>query len=308
MKKTKQNTTSLIPYRQRKEVANSDITNFLISPELYMASKHEGYVKPTFQRMKEGTIAHAEILTPLKFWDTYYLQAETLHPKQKEFVDNLVAAYSKTEKFTPAMVEDIYANVYTKPKLGDGMVLFKKLEPHVKGLYQKKEPITMAMKVNAEKRRDVLFKNEEAVKYLNSADFAEEEIYFELNGVKCKAQIDKYGICEEKKELTILDLKILADPQTDQQVIDSIKKWDYLRQVRFYERGIKAEKTIREVYPDIDSYKVKRAIIAVDPVVARVIEISDETAASRDAIIDEALKGIDQLEKTKSLPRNVTSI
>lgn len=246
--------------------------------------------------MKEGTIAHSEILTPEKFWDEYYLQNEALHPKQKEFVDNLIAKRAKEGEITKRMVEEVYKDVYTKPKEGDGMVLYTKLETHIKGLYQGKEPITMAMKINAEKRKAALEANKQAVEILDMARMREEEIYWTLHGVRCKGKIDANGVLEDMKKVVIADIKNSVRPMTDEEVMEHIIKYDYARQLRYYDHGIRNSEELGIIYDGIIDFKVERYIIHIDPVVARVIQISDEKAMETDARIEKALGMISEIE------------
>lgn len=246
--------------------------------------------------MKEGTIAHSEILTPERFWDEYYLQTDSLHPKQKEFVDNLIAKRAKEGEITRRMVEEVYKDVYTKPKEGDGMVLYTKLENHIKGLYQGKEPITMAMKINAEKRKAALEANKQAVEILEMANMREEEIYWTLHGIKCKGKIDANGIIEEKKKVIIADIKNSIKPMTDEEVKEHIIKYDYIRQLRYYDHGIRNSEALNMLYDGLINYEVERYIIHIDPVVARVIKITDEKAMERDETIKKALKMIEEIE------------
>lgn len=299
MKKKKISTNT---YRQRPEIANSDISNALVSEELYLASRDGSYKKITYPSMKEGTIAHAEILTQELFWDEFYLQAESLHPKQKEFVDNIISARSRAGKITPSMIEQVYQDVYTKPKEGDGMILYTKLETHIKGLFQGKEPITMAMKLAAEKRKELLNKNEEAVELLRRANVREEEVYWEMEGVKCKGKIDANGIDPEKKTIIIVDLKIVQNPLSEEEAVEKIKLYKYPRQLRYYEKGIKLSEEVQMLYEDIGEYSVERYIIQIDPVVARVFKITDKTASEQDAEISRGLaiiKKIEELGPTK---------
>jgi PDDEXK-like domain of unknown function (DUF3799) len=295
MKKKKINTST---YRQRPEVANSDLSNALVSEELYLAVKDGSYRKITYPAMKEGTIAHSEILTPELFWDEFYLQAESLHPKQKEFVDNIIAARSKEGKITASMIEKVYQDVYTKPKEGDGMILYTKLETHIKGLFQGKEPITMAMRITAEKRRAILEKNKEAAEILKRANIREEEIFWEMEGVKCKAKIDANAIEQAIRNILLVDIKISMAPMSEEEAIEKIKLYKYPRQLRYYERGIRLSEDVQMMYDDISSYTAERYIIYVDPVVARVFKITDETAIAQDEEITKGLNIVKNIEKS----------
>ena len=294
MKKKKINTST---YRQRPEIANSDLSNVLVSEELYLATKDGSYKKIAYPSMKEGTISHSEILTPELFWDEFYLQAESLHPKQKEFVDNIISARSRAGKINASTIEQVYKDVYTKPKEGDGMILYTKLETHIKGLFQGKEPITMAMKLSAEKRKELLNKNKEAVELLKRASVREEELYWEMEGVKCKGKPDANGIDPEKKTIIIVDLKIAMNPLSAEEAVEKIKLYGYPRQLRYYEKGIKSSEEVQMLYEDIEEYSVERYIIQIDPVVARVFKISDETALEQDAEISRGLAIIKKLEE-----------
>lgn len=269
----------------------------LVSEELYLATKDGSYKKIAYPSMKEGTIAHSEILTPELFWDEFYLQAESLHPKQKEFVDNIISARSRAGKINASMIEQVYKDVYTKPKEGDGMILYTKLETHIKGLFQGKEPITMAMKLSAEKRKELLNKNKEAVELLKRASVREEEMYWEMEGVKCKGKPDANGIDPEKKTIIIVDLKIAMNPISAEEAVEKIKLYGYPRQLRYYEKGIKSSEEVQMLYEDIEEYNVERYIIQIDPVVARVFKISDETALEQDAEISRGLAIIKKLEE-----------
>lgn len=248
--------------------------------------------------MKEGTIAHCEILTPELFWDEYYLQTDSLHPKQKEFIDNLIAERSKSERITPSMVEKVYRDVYTKPKEGDGMILYTKLENHIKGLWQGKEPITMAMRINAEKRKALIEANSQAMEILEMAKMREEEIYWEMLGVRCKAKIDANGVIEEKKKIILADIKIGTKPMSTEEAIEHVIKYDYVRQLRYYDHGMRTSKELNMIYDGISEFAVERYIIHVDPVVARVIPISNETAIAADKRIEKAIEIIKKVELT----------
>ena len=258
--------------------------------------------------MKDGTIAHCEILTPEIFWDEFYLQSDSLHPKQKEFIDNLIAAKSKHGIVNEDLVERVYQDVYTKPKAGDGMILYKKLENHIKGLYNGKEPITMAMKMAAEKRKELLHRNKDAVALLERAKLREEEIYWEMEGVKCKGKPDANNVDSETKTILIVDLKIGKDPIAEEELAEKIKFYGYPRQLRYYERGIRASEELQMIYDDLHEYKAERYIIHIDPVVARVFQVTDELALEQDAEINRGLALIKKIETEGPTKQEIISL
>lgn len=283
-------------YRDHPSIANSDISNFLISKELYIETRRGSYTKTTYPAMKDGTIAHAEILVPEKFWDDYYLQQDSLHPKQKEFVENLISAHDKYNIMTESLIEKIYQQVYTKPKEGDGMILYKKLESHIQGIFNNKEGITMVMKKAAEKRRQILARYPKAQAILDMAGIREEEIYFNLFGSECKAKIDAYGILEDQRKIIVVEVKIGKEPASKTEIKAKIKLWGYDRQVTFYGLGIKACEELKEIYPDIAEYEIERYVIHIDPVSARLVKITDESIEIATETIKTALSEIAKCE------------
>ena len=282
-------------YRNDPAICNSDINNLEKSEELFLKVRSGEYKTQVFQVMLDGTLAHCEILTPEKFWDEYYIKEESLSPKQKEFVENLLAAKDKFVKITPTVIEEVYKAVYTKPKEGDGMVLYNKLERHIKGLYSRKEGITMAQKAAAEKRLKNVNENPEAKRLLELANIREEEIFFEMYGVKCKSKIDAHGIIEEERLTITVDLKIAKEPTSNEEVLKIIKDRKYDRQTVFYDNAIKKSEEYNELYPGIKEFKSERYIIHVDPVKARVIKITDKTAEIKQKEIEKLVKRAGEL-------------
>lgn len=266
------------------------MSNFLISPELFLAVKQGTYKIAESPSMKSGSIKHKMILEGDSFGDDYYIQEEILSAKQREFVDAIIALRKEIPFSGDADYNEIHKKVYSISKDGDGADLAKKLWTRIESEERGKKAITGAEWADARKALDIVAKNQSARALLNFADIRENEVYFKYRGLPCRAKIDGCGTTyEEAKTGIIVDLKTHSRPVSQEEFLKRIEEFGIKRQLAFYELALKNAEGFKDVFNGLE--RIRKIIISVDPVVARIYEVSDETAAKEvekiDAILDQ---------------------
>lgn len=291
-------------YFSSPAISNSDITNFLISPELFLAIKQGKYKVFENQWMRKGTIKHKMILEKESFYDEYFIQDKPLSDKQKEFIDNIVSARAINPMITDKDLDDIHKSVYASSKDGDGKALGAKLIERVVAEEKGLKPITGSEWAAAKKALEIVESSKTATELLNQAQMREKEIYFRMEDLPCKVKIDAFGFSEEEEDSGIIvDLKTHDSPVSIEDFIQKIKDYKIKRQLTYYELALRNAEGWKEVFGEMKV--IRKYIISVDPVCVRIYEVSEESANKEKEDIKKHLQEIkrtmdDNLWKSKA--------
>lgn len=279
-----------LDYYSAPSISNSDLENYMISPELFLAIKKGTYKKIASQAMNLGSIKHEMILRPEIFFQKYYIQSEVASPKQTEFIEEIIK--ERNEMPFALINEDydrIHKKIYSTSKPGDGSSLFLKLSEKILATEKKLTPISGGTWNDAKKASELVLKNETARKLLKRAPTREEEIYFTYNDMPCKSKIDAFGFPNNDNGI-IVDLKTHSVPISKTEFIERILFSGIARQMSFYELALKHSEGYKDLF---DSSKpIEKYIISVDPVMVRIYQCKEETGEMQVKIISQLLEEI----------------
>ena len=269
-------------YYAKEQISNSDLGELKISPRRFMMRKQHEINTQKSAAMELGSLIHGFALEPEK-----YIMADIAPVSGK--MGEYIKAYFELEKVgTPEdkIADMAYQMSGFKPS-------HSKPETVLKSFKNKEENVTFYNFLKdadgkiplAAKDRQIIegcltslkahvvsnklmFSDDE-----NTETFSEKEIYFTQHGVDCKSKLDRIVIDNDKKTITIADLKttsglvygeckklksktglLFRDWHTTGFLFNCLQ-YGYYRQLAFYINAIKSE------YPE---YTVEAFIIAVD--------------------------------------------
>lgn len=263
-------------YDNREYVSNSDLALLLTSPKLFQQAvlKKDGPPREEKAYYTFGEAMHNYILEKKTFFDNFevYGGSNPSNPQQEKFASIL---YDK-KRVTEDDVRRAYAASYSvKGKsasklLADSTDLYATLRDYIKmkrNLGDKKTitPVEMDMIVNMQ-TNVALHKAARKLLVTESSDtlkvFTEYPIYFEHEGIKCKARIDKFFFDIENKVLTVYELKSTSD------YLISFKRtfyrYNYRRQIGCYLMA--AYKEMERLFPDafdVGTWTIQAKIVAI---------------------------------------------
>lgn len=262
-------------YSDNSRISNSAIGWFNKKGPQYLRNmldgKEEG-IKGSF--LEKGTMIHMYLLEPKEFWDNYIiLDFEVPKVKQqKDFCDNyansielmeddkLLTAYdsaysnSKTIEQRLTIAKELrstftkYVEYLAIQNTGKKVISFSELSL----LKKIKENITEHKAANK-----LLF--DDSTLYENHNEF---HINWECGGVLCKSLLDRVKIDVTNKKFIVVDLKTTFDVYNFN---DSVKEYDYYRQIQFYIQAV-SHYLINErgySYDDLKEWDVEAYIVAV---------------------------------------------
>lgn len=285
-------------YEDNTRVSNSSIGYFLESP-MYFKQKMDGTIaNEESSAMAHGTMIHEYILQPDEFNKDYVLCPEDIQVpqsgQQRSFC-KLVAesleieplrAFVSAYKATYSIVgksEDKIASEATK--------MGTTLKSYIDLLKDGRTIMPKYMFNKCEKLRNNILEHKFASKLLNRKDVEEHHefhINWEYNGVPCKSLLDCVQFDYENKECTIIDLKTTVKINHFEE---SIKKYDYMRQLCFY--SLAAEwYLMNEKNVNMDEWTFKFYIVALDSgydSFVRVFRFDYINILQRDATIHKAI-------------------
>lgn len=234
-------------YEDLTRISNSNIGWFIKYGPAYL---HKMLTNPPEEEstaaMKKGTMIHMYLLQPEEFFDNYEVKTIT-KPKsenQKKFCELLA---NSVELEPNLALLSAYKGAYSTTNQTDDLVLskakemastFKSYITHLKE-QDSKTAISKYDMAMLENIRDNIENHKLAKELLNPSEgetHHEFHINWELEDVKCKSLLDSIHFNYEAKICTIVDLKTTVHIGCFEE---SMKEYDYLRQLCFYQEAAK---------------------------------------------------------------------
>lgn len=292
-------------YEDMTRISNSNIGWFLKRGPSYLhdmlTGKAEGDKGPQLAR---GTMIHEYLLQPSKFNKDYVLwdKPTPSSAQQQKFCEEL----ANTTEIEPniAIVSAYKASYRTTGKsddkiLAEGSKIASELTDYISSIrerderikispYQLKQLQEIKANIDSHKLASKLLKDE----YIGTEDELHHEFHinWEFMDVKCKSLLDSAHFDFKNKICTLMDLKTTSHIGSFQ---DSMKDFDYLRQLCYYKMALLWY--IANELKDISEWTFKFYIIAIDTTGSneiRVFEFTDDQVLSRRTTIVDALNEI----------------
>jgi len=277
-------------YYKEQRISSSSLKHFEQSPSLFKKYLNQELEQWSTYFLDKGKQIHMALLEPEEFKKNYtVVNFET--PKseqQKQFCEDYV-------KLPDKMLDDktllkAYKNNYKTGKndekiLKDAETLKLKLAPYIEYLEKRKEYKDILSWVTWTRISDLkegVVKHKLAKELMADEELDTKKIYNELiifwedpiHKLPCKSMIDRLVIDEDKKEITLIDLKTA---NTFNKFKDRCRDFSYFRQLAFYWYAIQWW-AINEAKINIDDYTKKTYIIALkttDDAEVKVFDIRD---------------------------------
>ena len=234
-------------YEDLTRISNSNIGWFIKYGPAYL---HKMLTNPPEEdgtaAMKRGTMIHMYLLQPEEFVETYE-QLDITEPKsvnQKKFCELLA---NSVEIEPDLALLNAYKGAYSTIGQSDDLMLSKAkemastLKSYIAYLKDENHKIKISRYDVAmlENIRDNVENHKLAKELLNPSEgetHHEFHINWELEDVKCKSLLDSIHFNYEAKICTIVDLKTTVHIGCFEE---SMKEYDYLRQLCFYQEAAK---------------------------------------------------------------------
>lgn len=289
-------------YEDMTRISNSNIGWFIKYGPAYL---HKMLTNPLEEdstaAMKRGTMIHMYLLQPKEFAETYE-QLDITEPKsvnQKKFCEALA---NSVEIEPDLALLNAYKNAYSTVGQSDDLMLSKAkemastLKSYIDYLKDKDHKIKISRYDVAmlENIRDNIEHHKLAKKLLNpdgGDTYHEFHINWEREEVQCKSLLDSINFDYEAKLCTIVDLKTTVHIGCFEE---SMKEYDYLRQLCFYREAAKWY-IDNELCMDSTEWMFEMYIIAIDTVgdnEIRVFRLYHSQVQSRLYTIIKALQDI----------------
>ena len=274
-------------YEDNTRISNSAIGWFLNKGPAYFRRMLDGKEKGLdLPQLRKGTMIHEFLLQPDKFWDDYVL-FDGEKPKSaqaQKFCENLI---NTVEIELNKQLSDAYRKSYSIVGKSEDKILSEALKisveykDYIEAIKSKKILISqydldqlMKIQHNVEEHKLARLLIRKAGEHLNVHVYHEFQINWEywindeLNHgaytpVACKSLLDSCTFDFNARVCTIMDIKTTAKLWHFE---DSIKEFDYCRQLCFYKEAVYWYLTnILELSNDeIDKWVFKYYIIAID--------------------------------------------
>lgn len=295
-------------YNDMSRISNSNIGWFIKYGPAYL---HKMLTNPPEEdgtaAMKRGTMIHMYLLQPEEFVETYE-QLDITEPKsvnQKKFCE-LVA--NSVELEPDLALLNAYKGAYSTVGQSDDLMLSKAkemastLKSYIAYLKNENRKIKISRYDVAmlENIRDNVENHKLAKELLNPSEgetHHEFHINWEFGGVKCKSLLDSINFNIENKICTIVDLKTTVHIGCFEE---SMKEYDYLRQLCFYWMAARWY-ILNELDENPILWEYAFYIIAIDTVgdnEIRVFKITEEQLFTRSNVITNTLDEIRWHQKT----------
>lgn len=260
-------------YEDSSRISNSALGWFINNGPSYLRDKLNGKIPDeTSNAMSRGTMIHEYVLQPDKFVEDYEVQ-DIVMPQsdnQKKFC-RLVA--NSTEIEPNKRVLSAYKESYKTTGQSDEKTLLKATEmastlnSYIKSLQSNKIYISSKQMLELDTILNNVKEHKSAWNLLYPSDnkidwYHEFHINWEWNGIPCKSLLDCLTIDWDKKIVNVVDIKTTVNLYHFE---DSIKKYDYLRQLKFYEMAVRWLLT-DEYKLDPNEFTFNHYFIAVDTV------------------------------------------
>ena len=297
-------------YNDMSRISNSNIGWFIKYGPAYL---HKMLTNPPEEdgtaAMKRGTMIHMYLLQPKEFVETYE-QLDITEPKsvnQKKFCE-LVA--NSVELEPDLALLNAYKGAYSTVGQSDDLMLSKAkeiastLKSYIVYLKDENHKIKISRYDVAmlENIRDNVEKHKLAKELLNPKEgetHHEFHINWDLCDVQCKSLLDSVNFNHEAKICTLVDLKTTVHIGCFEE---SMKEYDYLRQLCFYQEALKWY-IVNELHQDWKDWMFDVYIIAIDTVndnEIRVFRFYPSQIKSRLQTIEDVLKEIKWHQETNN--------
>lgn len=294
-------------YNDMSRISNSNIGWFIKYGPAYL---HKMLTNPPEEdstaAMKKGTMIHMYLLQPEEFFDNYEVKTIT-KPKsenQKKFCELLA---NSVELEPDLAILNAYKGAYNTTQSVHSMFskakkmasTFKSYITHLKE-QNSKTVISKYDIAMLENIRDNIENHKLAKELLNPSKgetHHEFHINWEFGGVKCKSLLDSIHFNHEAKICTIVDLKTTVHIGCFEE---SMKEYDYLRQLCFYWMAARWY-IFNELDENPISWEYAFYIVAIDTVgdnEIRVFKITEEQLFTRSNVITNTLDEIHWHQET----------
>ena len=239
--------TSIPYYNDMSRTSNSNIGWYLKYGPAYLHKMLTSHPEEqSTAAMRKGTMIHMYLLQPEEFTETYE-QKEFVEPKsvqQKKFCESLI----NTVEIEPnRALLSAYKDAYSTTNQSEDLMLSKAKEmaSTFKSYIEYNKDSCHKIKISRydvamlENIRDKVEEHKLAKELLNPKEgeiHHEFHINWELENVKCKSLLDSIHFNYEAKICTIVDLKTTVHIGCFEE---SMKEYDYLRQLCFYQEAAK---------------------------------------------------------------------
>lgn len=295
-------------YEDLTRISNSNIGWFIKYGPAYL---HKMLTNPPEEdgtaAMKRGTMIHMYLLQPEEFAETYE-QLDITEPKsvnQKKFCE-LVANSVEIEPDLALL--NAYKGAYSTVGQSEDLMLSKAkemastLKSYIAYLKDENHKIKISRYDVAmlENIRDNIENHKLAKELLNPSNgetHHEFHINWEYDDIKCKSLLDSINFDTKNNICTIVDLKTTVHIGCFEE---SMKEYDYLRQLCFYYMAAKWY-IWKELNENSESWEYKFYIIAIDTVgdnEIRVFKITEDQVFTRLEVIIHTLYEIYWHQKT----------
>lgn len=297
-------------YADNTRISNSAIGWFLEKGPAYLHDKLQGKIPDEKgPQLERGTMIHEYLLQPEEFSKDYIVwnKSRPASAQQEKFCQ----ALAETLEIEPnRAILSAYKSAYSTNGKTDGEMLSKgqemasTLKDYIDYLKQPDKPALIsqydvkmlediAQNVHEHKAADMLIKNE----FNKDEDMLCHEFHIdwefptENGSVRCKSLLDSVRFDYTSHTYTLVDLKTTAKLYHFE---DSMKTYDYLRQLCFYNLAILW--WLKQAGENLDNWHGQFYIVAVDAYNnthdVRVFEFSLDQIGSRLDDIDHALTDI----------------
>lgn len=296
-------------YEDLTRISNSNIGWFIKYGPAYL---HKMLTNPPEEdgtaAMKRGTMIHMYLLQPEEFVETYE-QLDITEPKsvnQKKFCEALA---NSIEIEPDLSLLNAYKGAYSTVGQSDDLMLSKAkemastLKSYIAYLKDENHKIKISRYDVAmlENIRDNVENHKLAKELLNPSE-GETHHEFHINwnfcDVQCKSLLDSVNFDFKNKICTIVDLKTTVHIGCFEE---SMKEYDYLRQLCFYYQAVMNYMFFDLYINNIKQWTFKFYIIAIDTIndnEVRVFELSKEQIESRFDTIKDVLRQIHWHQET----------
>ena len=260
-------------YQDLTRISNSAIGWFLKNGPLYLHKKLTGQIPDEKgPQLERGTMIHEFILQPEEFEKDYLVLPDTVKRPASDKQESFCRSVIKSTEFDPdkALLSAYRANYSIVGKseakiLSEAAEMAENLKDYIGYL---KDGRTLITQRESTKCADVYFnikRHKFACMLLNDPDPDWEEhhefhINWECHGVPCKSLLDCVKFNFKKKICQIIDLKTTVKLWHFEE---SIKQYDYLRQLKFYQLAVMWY-LINECGEDVSKWKFEFYIVGID--------------------------------------------
>ena len=295
-------------YDDMSRISNSNIGWFIKYGPAYlhkMLTTHPE--EQSTAAMRKGTMIHMYLLQPEEFANTYE-QKEFVEPKsvqQKKFCESLI----NTLEIEPnKALLSAYKDAYSTTGQSEDLMLSKAKEmaSTFKSYIEYNKNSCHKIKISRydvamlENIRDKVQEHKLAKELINPKEgeiHHEFHINWDLCDVQCKSLLDSVNFNFEAKICTLIDLKTTVHIGCFEE---SMKEYDYLRQLCFYQEALKWY-IVNELHQDWTDWMFDVYIIAIDTIndnEIRVFRFYPSQIKSRLQVITDVLKEIKWHQKT----------